>query len=99
MSANSPAKSYRELAHRSTDGLEIFLVWHQPTDQITVSVSDERTGTYFEIQAEAEEALKFFEHPYAYAAARGVPYNDVAASLDSGADHRRGDPFAQKLDR
>jgi hypothetical protein len=75
MSASSPTQGYRELAYRATDGLEIVLLWHQPTDQLTVSVSDERTGAYFELEAAADEALEVFEHPYAYAAARGVPYD------------------------
>jgi hypothetical protein len=68
-------QGYRELAYRETDGLEIVLFWHQPTDQLSVSVSDERTGAYFELEAGADEALEVFQHPYAYAAARGVPYD------------------------
>jgi hypothetical protein len=76
MSGSSPThQGYRELAYRETDGLEIVLFWHQPTDQLSVSVSDERTGAYFELEAGADEALEVFQHPYAYAAARGVPYD------------------------
>jgi hypothetical protein len=99
MSLGSPTHGYRELAHRATDGLEIVLFWHQPTDELTVSVSDERTGAYFELRAGAGEALKVFEHPYAYAAARGVPYNDAETSLDSGVQRQQGEPFAQQLNR
>jgi hypothetical protein len=99
MSVGSPTHGYRELAYRATDGLEVVLFWHQPTDQLTVSVSDERTGAYFQLRAGAGEALKVFEHPYAYAAARGVPYNDAATSLDSGVHRQQGEPFAQRLKR
>jgi hypothetical protein len=99
MSIGSPTHGYRELAYRATDGLEIVLFWHQPTDQLTVSVSDQRTGAHFELRAGVDEALKVFEHPYAYAAARGVPYNDAATSLDSGVHGQQGEPFAQQLKR
>jgi hypothetical protein len=67
----------RELAHRVTDGLEVLLFWHEATNELTVSVSDERTGAYFELAAEPDEALGVFYHPYAHAAFRGVPYDDA----------------------
>jgi hypothetical protein len=75
MSVSSPTQGYRELAYRATDGLEIVLLWNPLTDQLTVSVSDERTGAYFELEAGPDEALEVFQHPYAYAASRGVPYD------------------------
>jgi hypothetical protein len=75
MPVSSPAQGYRELAHRATDGLEIVLLWHQPSNGIMVAVSDARTGAYCELDAPPEEALEVFHHPYAYAAARGVPYD------------------------
>jgi hypothetical protein len=58
----------RELAQRSSDGIEVVLLWHTLTDELTICVSDERTDTYFELAAEPEQALDVFEHPYAYAA-------------------------------
>jgi hypothetical protein len=75
MPVSSPAQGYRELAHRATDGLEIVLLWHQPSNGIMVTVSDARTGAYFELDAPPREALEVFHHPYAHAAARGVPYD------------------------
>jgi hypothetical protein len=75
MPVSSPAHGYRELAYRATDGLEVVLFWHQPSNAITVAVSDARTGAYFELDAPPEDALQVFDHPYAYAAARGVPYD------------------------
>jgi hypothetical protein len=75
MRVNSPAQGYRELAYRETDGLEIVLFWHQASGRITVTVSDTRTGAYFELDAPPEEALEVFHHPYPYAAASGVPYD------------------------
>jgi hypothetical protein len=67
----------RELAHRANDGVEVVLFWHEATNEVTVSVSDERTGAYFELDADPEDALDVFYHPYAHAASRGVPYDDA----------------------
>jgi hypothetical protein len=67
----------RELAYRATGGLEVVLFRDEATDELTVSVSDERTGAYFEFAAAPDEALDVFYHPYAHAAFRGVPYDDA----------------------
>jgi hypothetical protein len=75
MPVSSQAQGYRELAHRATDGLEIVLHWHQPSNGIVVAVSDTRTGASFELDAPPEKALEVFHHPFAYAAAQGVPYD------------------------
>jgi hypothetical protein len=80
---NEKQHHLRELAHRATDGLEVILFWDEPANELTVSVSDERTGAYFELAAEPDQALAVFYHPYAHAAFRGVPYDD--ALLGSGA--------------
>ena len=68
---------YRELAHRANDGVEVVLFWHQPTNTLTVTVSDQRTGAYFELAAEPDQALDVFRHPYAYAAFSDVPYTEA----------------------
>jgi hypothetical protein len=68
---------YRELAYRLNDGVEVVLFWHQITDELTVTVSDERTGAYYELAADPDQALDVFNHPYAYAASRGVPYEEA----------------------
>jgi hypothetical protein len=60
-----------------TDGVEVILWWHPRTNGVTVSVSDERTGAYFEIDTDPRCALDTFEHPYAYAAYIGLPYHDA----------------------
>jgi hypothetical protein len=78
MKANNSAHSpLRELAHRASDGVEVVLFWHEVTDELTVSVSDARSGAYFELAARADEALDVFEHPYAHAAFRGLPYEEA----------------------
>ena len=73
-STNVPQHEYRELAHRASDGLEVVLFWHAGTDELTVGVSNERSGGYFELDAAPDQALDVFNHPYAHAAFRGLPY-------------------------
>ena len=82
--ASNAASRYRELAHRASDGVEIQLLWHQGTDELLVSVSDERSGAYFELAAGPDQALDVFNHPYVHAAFRGLPYE--VASLPCWAE-------------
>jgi hypothetical protein len=72
MTDNIVVRVPRELAHRTTDGLEVTLFWCERTDELTVRVSDERTGAYFELDADADKALDVFYHPYSYAACRAL---------------------------
>jgi hypothetical protein len=71
----------RELAYRETDGLEVILFWHEFTNELTVCVSDTRSGAYFELAADAKQALDVFYHPYAHAAAKGIPYQEELLPL------------------
>jgi hypothetical protein len=64
----------RELAYRATDGVQVALYWHPRTNRLTVSVADERCGDSFELAVDSASALDAFEHPYAYAAFRGIDY-------------------------
>ena len=56
------------LADRSSDGVEVTLIWaqHDGIDEVAVSVCDMRTGAYFEIAAEPDRALDVYYHPFAY---------------------------------
>jgi hypothetical protein len=56
----------RELAHRYTDGVDVTLSWHAETDELLVSVCDERRGAYFEIHPERDLALEVYYDPFAY---------------------------------
>ena len=62
------ATEARELATRQSDGINVLLLWHPSTDEVTVSVDDTRTGQYFELPVQRDRALDAFHHPYAYAA-------------------------------
>ncbi len=77
-STDATHQPFRELAHRTNDGVEVVLFWDQISNELTVSVSDERSGAYFELAAEPDRALDVFNHPYAHAAFRGVPYAEVS---------------------
>jgi hypothetical protein len=81
--AGNATNPYRELAYRANNGVEVVLFWQQNTDDLTVAVSDERNGAYFELAAAPDQALDVFNHPYAHASFRGLRYAD--ASLPSWA--------------
>jgi hypothetical protein len=60
----------RELAHRTSDGIEVSLLWSKPSNQVTVAVLDTRSDTALEFEVDGSAALDAFNHPYAYAATR-----------------------------
>ena len=62
----------KELAYRENDGVAVALLWHTSTNALTVSVVDRRTEDSFELAVDARDALEVFDHPYAYAAFRGL---------------------------
>jgi hypothetical protein len=61
-----------ELAYRRGAGIEVTLLWHRTSGELTVSVTDAASGASFELPVAADEALAAFHHPYGYAAAKGV---------------------------
>jgi hypothetical protein len=67
-----------ELAHRSSQGLDVTLVWVREgaADRAVVCVSDTREGSYFEISAEPYLALDVYYHPFAYRRFSTVDYDD-----------------------
>ena len=62
----------RELAHRTSDGIEVTLFWSKPSDRITIAVVDTRSDESLEFDVGRGAALDAFNHPYAYAATRRV---------------------------
>jgi hypothetical protein len=63
----NPESERRELARRSSAGVDVTLYWHPTLDELIVSVYDERHGAHFEIHPERYLALDVYYHPYAYA--------------------------------
>jgi hypothetical protein len=63
----------RELDHRRSDRIDVWLLWNEDDGNVLVSVADEKTGDRFTIEVpEGESALEVFHHPYAYAAFYGI---------------------------
>jgi len=79
-STNTTQELRLELAYRKVDGVEVVLFWHQTTDELTVTVSDQRSGAYFELAAQPHQALDVFNHPYSHAAFQGLPYAEALAA-------------------
>ncbi len=71
MSAVHSLPARRELAYRSTNAIDVFLLWCPADDSLAVVVIDEHADS-FELVVSASEALDVFEHPYAHAAFRGL---------------------------
>ena len=66
-SAGAFESQRRELARRSSAGVDVTLFWHPTLDELVVSVWNERDGAYFEIRPQRYLALDVYHHPYAYA--------------------------------
>ena len=61
-----------ELAHRSTDGIEVALFWNKPSNRITIELADARIDERLEFEVANDKALDAFRHPYAYAPAQAL---------------------------
>ena len=61
----------RELDHRVSDGIEVYLLWRPHDDRALVAVSDAKTGKSFTLEVrDGPRALDVFHHPFAYAGDR-----------------------------
>jgi hypothetical protein len=65
----SRATEQRELAQRTSDGIEVTLLWTKPTNVVTVAVIDSHSAEELEFKVDGRLALDAFYHPYAYAGA------------------------------
>ena len=59
-----------DLAHRTSNGLDVTLLWSRRSGRLTVAVSDIRTGDSFTVDAPRDRALDVYNHPFAYATPR-----------------------------
>jgi hypothetical protein len=57
----------RELDHRTSDGIDVRLLWDALTDRVSLALADERSGESFTVEVDPGEALSAFQHPFAYA--------------------------------
>ena len=72
------------LASRKNAGIRVTLRWAADTNTIAVLARDDSTNEQFELLVEPEtNPIDVYEHPYAYAAWRGIDYR--AADLRQAA--------------
>ena len=72
------ATDWRELTSRESDHLEVSLLWSKSTNQVKVTVADLNSDEEFEFDVPGADALDAFDHPFAFAANRGLTF-EVAA--------------------
>lgn len=66
------------LASRRNAGIRVALLWAADTNTIAVLVRDDSTNEQFELLVEPEtNPIDVYDHPYAYAAWRGIDYGTV----------------------
>lgn len=63
----------KELAVRHSGTTDVALLWSRRRGRAAVSLRDDATGESFELLVgPTDDPLDVYEHPYAYAAARGL---------------------------
>jgi hypothetical protein len=62
----------RELAHRTSDEIEVTLFWTKPTNRVEIAILDTRSDSALEFEVDGSVALDAFNHPFAYAATQRV---------------------------
>jgi hypothetical protein len=76
-------QAVKELDRREADGLEVTMLWYSREDYASVVVADAKTGERFELAlGPGDDALDVFNHPYAYAAHRGLEYGAGASARE-----------------
>ena len=66
-----------ELARREQGAVEVALFWDTWTGEGLVVVWNWRSGVCLRLEAGADRAGYAYAHPYAFAAASGVPAGDI----------------------
>ena len=74
MTITTTLRPLTELDRRTSDGVEVALLWSRDDDRLFVTVTDYGTRESFTFHVNHEDALDAFFHPFAYAAARGIEY-------------------------
>jgi hypothetical protein len=53
--------------HRRSQGIDVNLLWNARADEVSIAVTDERSGEALTFVVDPTEASSAFHHPYAYA--------------------------------
>ncbi|MGY1615448.1 hypothetical protein ACI797_01760 [Geodermatophilus sp. SYSU D00691] len=67
----------RELARRGQGPVEVTLLWDPRSGGAVVVVWNWGSGACLRLEVAADQAGFAYAHPYAYAAARGVPEAEI----------------------
>jgi hypothetical protein len=62
-----PTGTVEALDYRASSGIAVSLLWHRPSNRLSVVVEDSEEGESFSIPARADNARDVFHQPYAYA--------------------------------
>lgn len=55
-----------DLMSRTSDGLEVFLMWHRETNLVSIAMHDLSSGESRAFPVPSEKAMHAFMHPFAY---------------------------------
>jgi hypothetical protein len=77
-----PDSLIRELDHRTSEGIDVRLLWSEYDGRVAVAVHDTRTDDVFLVPVLPHDlAAEVFEHPFVYAAKRGICTCDLELEL------------------
>ena len=63
---------FEELMGRESNGISVSLLWNRDDDSLSVCVFDVSNDVSFELEVGAASPTDVFNHPFAYAAFRGL---------------------------
>jgi len=70
--------SIRELDGRTTNGVQVRLLWCEHDGTLWVTVVSTKSGDAFHVEVHhGEQPLDVFRHPYAYAAHHGIETSTI----------------------
>jgi hypothetical protein len=62
----------KELAHRTSDGIDVSPCWNERANRVMLGVNDAGSDEAFETEVDGHRALDAFRHPFAYAASAAI---------------------------
>jgi hypothetical protein len=89
MSPSRQHETWRELAVRENDGLDVSLLWSKATDRVRVVVVDQMFKEELQVDVPAACALDAYYHPFAYAAGRGLEPTCATSEPSTRSRHER----------
>lgn len=85
----SVESALRELDSRTSHGIHVQLLWRPRDDQVSVAVTDTKTGEAFALDVRpGQSPLDVFHHPYAYATETGAGPSRAGYSVAGRGPHR-----------